>query len=148
MSSIFRGYLKVVKERMLLIVQLYKVQVISYCSHWWTAPWKELKTENRIGHSVLWKNRPIRQLNVYLRKDFNRPEFLHLPLHRKALKSIIKISVPCNQQTFIKMCAWLHVFPSKKSYINCLLPLPLWSSSLRATERFFSQAVVLSKVPE
>ena len=41
-------------------------------------------------HSVLWENR---QIDIF-RGNFYELEFLHLPILRKALKSLTEISVP------------------------------------------------------
>ena len=46
---------------MLPTIQFYKDQVISHCSCLLTVhPEKEFGTKNRIRHSVLWENKPLR----------------------------------------------------------------------------------------
>ena len=46
------------------------------------------KMKMRTEFSVLGTGRPLRELDVYLRKNFDESGFLHVPVHSKALKSL------------------------------------------------------------
>lgn len=45
-------------------------------------------TKTIIGCPVPPTNGPLRELDVYLRKNFDESGFLHVPVHSKALKSL------------------------------------------------------------
>lgn len=46
------------------------------------------ETKTILGYPVPPTNGPLRELDVYLRKNFDESGFLHVPVHSKALKSL------------------------------------------------------------
>lgn len=55
--------------------------------------------KGRTRDSVLWENRQNMPLDGYISgKSFYEPEFLHLPILGKSLKSLTEMPVPRDQQ--------------------------------------------------
>ena len=63
----------------------------------YSIPWKELTPKKIPGWSTLCFGK-IGPLDVYLRENFNKLRFLHLPIHRHTLKSLTEISILRAQQ--------------------------------------------------
>lgn len=59
-------------------------------------PWKEFKGEGQEWGGTLCPGKPDWQL--FFRENFYEPEFLHLSIIRKAVKSLTEIPVPHDQQ--------------------------------------------------
>ena len=70
-------------------------------------------------------------LDAHLRKNFSDPRFLHLPIHRKVLKSLTWDICFCHKQSFD---AWLFFFFSKNSCTSWLL-LYLFGTVLQCYSR-------------
>ena len=85
--------------------------------------------------------------DAYLRNNFNEPRVLHLPKHRKALKSL-------TWDVCVVWCAGISwclttgfcCFSCKHSYISWLLPN--LSEAVPLSWKPISQALLLSKVPD
>ena len=93
-------------------------------------PRKEFKVKIRMRHPVLCKNWQNWFSDSYFQEKMLLMKFLHLSIFRKALKSLIKMSVACSkQQPPVEMCAWLYVPILLKSYIYWLSPLFIRNSS-------------------
>ena len=64
----------------------------------------------------------VEQALRYIGRKFYEPHFLHLPILRKAIKSLTKMAVPhASQQPSTKVCAGLHV-PLFPNHIYADLP--------------------------
>ena len=93
-------------------------------------PWKESKEEIRKeALYVLGKTSRtcLQVVRYFLRqRRFYEPNFLHLLISWKALKSLTVTSAPRGEpQTSAKMCAWLHA-PSSLKWWMVLPPAPFW----------------------
>ena len=67
---------------------------------------KEFKVKIRMRHPVHWKNWQNWFSDSYFQEKMLLMKFLHLPMFRKALKSLTKMSVPCiKQQPPVQMYA-------------------------------------------
>ena len=92
--------------------------------------------------SVLWANWQNRSSDRYFQEKILWAQFLHLFICRKALKSFMVMSAPCDCSNLIetsrklqKICASLQVFPfTKVTCIYWLSPIPLWNSFLVLSE--------------
>ena len=109
----------------------------------WKVRWGEFRMEkNRILTLESW--------DAYQRNNFNEPRLLHLPIYRKALKSLTWHAwffvISTNLLSFDYIVAFLFFF-SKNSYIPAP-PLPLWNSPSELSESLPSQDIVLSNVPK
>lgn len=91
-----------------------KAQPMQSLTH--SAAWREYSTNNRTKHSVLQIYRPF---DAYLSKIFNDSRFLHLPVQRKALKSLtwdicfLELPVIFHQDICLTTC----ISQPKKFYI-------------------------------
>ena len=108
--------------------------------------WKEFRVEIR-NEALCALGKPSRtglQIVRYYQEKILRAQFLHLLISRKALKSFMVTSAPCDyQQPSAKMCAWLHVSPfTKITYIQ-IFPPTSSEQFLRAIWNAASQAIVL-----
>ena len=77
------------------------------------------------------------QLDVYLSKNFNEPRFLHLPIHRRALKLLRCLFFMTSSNLLPKCILECMYSLAPKSHIYLNLPPPLQSSFLRVTEKLF-----------
>ena len=82
--------------------------------------------ERKWGTLCSGKNWPNRSLDRHFQELILWAQFLYLLISRKALKSFIVTTVPCDQQKpSAKIRAWLHVLPVTK--ITHILTFPLYS---------------------
>ena len=131
-------------ERMLPTIQLYKG--LSHNPLLWLTlgALKGIhggKNQHGIRHSAFWINWPLDSYDADLRKNFSDPRFLHLPIHRRSLKSSTWDS--CSLR-------WAVIFyqdlclTSQKHYIS---PGSSPTSSKQSSQSYWeavSQAIVLS----
>lgn len=110
---------------------------------WLTAHRRGIQDENPTRHHVLWMSRPFNS-------EMHISGRIQIPASSRTVYKSTKIlnsriSVLCDeQQPLTKMDAWWHVLPTKKSYINFLLPL-LFRADSSELLRLCLPATVLSK---
>ena len=100
---------------------LYKNSVTSHYSHGTsTHPERRSRRQSGMKHFVSqknWQNKPLDSCYFQEKSSFVLG-FFHLPILRKALKSLTEVSVPSDQQQASnQMCAWLHMCLSSKSHL-------------------------------
>ena len=66
-----------------------------------------------------------RELDVYLRKNFNEPRFWYLPTHRKALKSL-RYLFSVTSTNLSPTCVFDCAYSLAKIIYKLISPLPLW----------------------
>ena len=94
-----------------------------------TPPERSPEWWSGVRPSVLWVNWQNRSSDRYFQEKILWAQFLHLFISRKALKSFMVMSTPCDcsnlyetSRKLQKICAWLHVFPLHQNLIYTSLP--------------------------
>ena len=83
-------------------------------------PWKNLRVET--GNEALCSGRMGLQIDIFRRK-FYEPNFLHISIFRKALKSLTKISIP--KPNFLPRCRLGYTYHFSKNHMYTDFPTSL-----------------------